>query len=80
MAKLHSPLAPVRLLRPDVPARIEEVLTRASAMHPDDRYPTVAEFVASWQTAVVRQPDDDHRTAGDYRPTSGRGNGSARRH
>ena len=51
-SKLQSPLAPVRLLRPDVPARLEEVLTRASAVHPDDRYPTVAEFVASWQTAV----------------------------
>ena len=51
-AKLQSPLAPVRLLRPDVPARIEDVLTRASAVHPDDRYPTVAEFVTSWQTAV----------------------------
>ena len=30
-AKLDSPLAPVRLLRPDVPARVEEVLARASA-------------------------------------------------
>ncbi len=51
-AKLESPLAPVRLLRPDVPARVEEVLTRASAVHPDDRYPTVAEFVDSWRTAL----------------------------
>ena len=52
-AKLVSPLAPVRLLRPDVPARLEEVLARASAIHPDDRFATVAEFVASWQSALA---------------------------
>ena len=52
-AKLDSPLAPVRLLRPDVPARLEEVLARASAIHPDDRFATVAEFVASWQSALA---------------------------
>ena len=52
-AKLDSPLAPVRLLRPDVPARLEEVLARASAIHPDDRFATIAEFVASWQSALA---------------------------
>ena len=52
-AKLESPLAPVRLLRPDIPARLEEVLARASAIHPDDRFETVAEFVASWQSALA---------------------------
>jgi len=51
--KLEAPLAPVRLLRPDVPARLEEVLARASAIHPDDRFATVAEFVASWQSALA---------------------------
>lgn len=51
-AKLASPLAPVRLLRPDVPARLEEVLARASAIHPDDRFATITEFVASWQSAL----------------------------
>lgn len=27
------------------------VLARATAPHPDDRYPTIAEFVAAWHAA-----------------------------
>ena len=51
-AKLRTPLAPLRAALPGVPSRLDEVLRRASAVHPDDRFGTVAEFVASWQAAV----------------------------
>jgi serine/threonine protein kinase/tetratricopeptide (TPR) repeat protein len=38
---------PVRVLRPDVPPPVERALARALAKEPDDRFPSVAEFVAA---------------------------------
>lgn len=40
-----------RLLRPDVPGGIDEVLTKALAKDPEQRYATVAEFVTALQEA-----------------------------
>src|SRR5438445_2610853 len=40
---------PLRALRPDAPARVERVLARALAKNPDDRFATVAEFLAALQ-------------------------------
>ncbi|HET9294209.1 MAG TPA: protein kinase [Gemmatimonadales bacterium] len=41
---------PVRALRPDVPAQMAKVLTRALAKDPADRYESVAAFVAALQS------------------------------
>src|SRR3989475_10443549 len=40
---------PLRALRPDAPARVERVLARALAKNPDERFVTVAEFLAALQ-------------------------------
>src|SRR5207302_5458369 len=46
VAETARPLPP---LRPDAPARGERVLARALAKNPDDRFATVAEFLAALQ-------------------------------
>jgi TolB-like protein/Tfp pilus assembly protein PilF len=38
---------PVRALRPDAPVRVERALARALAKNPDERFATVAEFLAA---------------------------------
>jgi eukaryotic-like serine/threonine-protein kinase len=38
---------PVRALRPDAPPRVERALARALAKNPDERFATVAQFVAA---------------------------------
>src|SRR2546426_849603 len=38
---------PLRAVRPDAPARVERVLARALAKNPDERFATVAEFLAA---------------------------------
>ena len=40
---------PLRAVRPDAPARVERVLARALAKNPDERFATVAEFLAALQ-------------------------------
>src|SRR3989441_1758502 len=40
---------PLRALRPDAPVRVERVLARALAKNPDERFVTVAEFLAALQ-------------------------------
>ena len=50
--KLREPLGPVDAFAP-VPTPLAAVLTRAGAVHPLDRYPSVAEFVGAWQRAYA---------------------------
>ncbi|MGQ0703700.1 MAG: protein kinase domain-containing protein, partial [Gemmatimonadales bacterium] len=40
----------IRLMRPELPARVERVLTRALAKEPGDRFPTAADLVGSLET------------------------------
>src|SRR2546430_13181782 len=40
---------PLRALRPDAPVRVERVLARALAKNPDERFVTVAAFLAALQ-------------------------------
>ena len=53
-SKMTEPVGSLRSARPDVPAAVEAVLQRATAVQPKDRYPNAAEFVLAWQSAVGR--------------------------
>jgi serine/threonine protein kinase len=49
---ISDPLPPPSLVRPDVPASIEQVILKALAKDPKDRFATAAEFVAAWKRAL----------------------------
>jgi adenylate cyclase len=53
---LNDPLPPLRAQRPDLPAVLEEVLRRATAKEPDDRYPDVLAFAEAFREAVFGTP------------------------
>ena len=53
MTKLHDALGAVDEFCPGVAPTISTVLSRAGAVHPLDRYASVAEFVAAWQRAYT---------------------------
>lgn len=50
--KLLEPLGPVEAHRPGFPASMSLVLSRASAVHPSDRYADIETFVAAWNRAL----------------------------
>lgn len=62
--KLREPLGALDAVRPDVPPSLAAVLTRAGAVHPLDRYPTVADFVVAWQSAFTGVAAGDTAPAG----------------
>lgn len=49
---ISDPLPPPSLVRPDVPPAIEQVILKALAKDPKDRFATAAEFVAAWERAL----------------------------
>lgn len=44
---------------------IDAVLARATAPHPDDRFPSVADFAHEWQVALATTAADQLRTTGE---------------
>jgi serine/threonine protein kinase len=71
---ISDPLPPPSLVKPDIPPIIEQVLLKALAKDPRDRFATAAEFVAAWARAlqsretVQRTPDE--MTMPPARPTT----------
>ena len=51
--KLTAPLPPVHEHRTDLAAAHSAVLARASAVHPNDRFADIGEFVAAWRRAMA---------------------------
>ncbi|MEJ3653359.1 protein kinase [Actinomycetes bacterium KLBMP 9759] len=45
-----------RVHRPDLPAAVDAVVTRAAAKHPDHRFPTCSAFVAALRSTLVPTP------------------------
>ena len=49
---ISDPLPPPSLVKPDIRPSIEQVLLKALAKDPRDRFATAAEFVAAWERAL----------------------------
>jgi serine/threonine protein kinase len=58
LAHMHQHETPPKLqeFRPDVPAALNDVLLRALAKKPEDRYPTVMDFARDFEKAVSAAP------------------------
>jgi len=52
LAHVHRPLPPPRSINPAIPPDAEQVLFKALAKQPEDRYPTVSAFVAALNGAA----------------------------
>jgi DNA-binding SARP family transcriptional activator/WD40 repeat protein len=50
--QLTESLPPAQATRTDLPSQVDDVLARATAKVPDDRYPTVGAFVAAMHAAL----------------------------
>ncbi len=70
-----APLPSIRSLRPEVPESVEQVLAKALAKEPVDRYDTAAEFTAALESAgAADRPSKSGRpAAGGRAPGSGGG-------
>jgi serine/threonine protein kinase len=55
-AHVHELAAPPSLLRPDLPPAVDEVIARALAKNPDDRYADCREFLAAARDALAPAP------------------------
>ena len=49
---ISDPLPPPSLVKPDIPPSIEQVILKALAKDPRDRFATAAEFVKAWERAL----------------------------
>ena len=59
--QLHDPIPSIRAIRPELPERIDEVFSVATAKQPSDRYPTAGAFamaVRAAETSAGPAPDD----------------------
>lgn len=77
LAILHKrstePPCPPRELNPNIPKRVEQVMLRALAMKPAERYKRAIDFVAALQQAAENKPaSDDEKTVPSFRSLSSR--------
>jgi serine/threonine protein kinase len=56
-AQMSQPPPRVIPLRPDLPAETDDVLARALAKNPDDRFPTCADFIDALGRALAGRPN-----------------------
>ncbi|HQU37130.1 MAG TPA: hypothetical protein PLR65_11150, partial [Anaerolineales bacterium] len=49
---ISDPLPPPSIIKKDLPEPIEQVILKALAKDPSDRYATAAEFLSAWKLAL----------------------------
>jgi len=64
---LSDPLPLPSVIKPDIPDAIEQVILKALAKNPEDRFGTTGEFVTAWKRAL--QIVDTVRSEADMLPT-----------
>lgn len=72
LARMHveEPPAPPRARRPDLSRRLERIILRSLAKHPDDRYPTAAELAEDLRAIHSKtRTTESFQVPGPYRPT-----------
>src|SRR5580704_18692959 len=62
-AHLSTPPPPLTSIRGDLPPAVDDVLARAMAKSPDERYPTCADFADALREALGLDPYDPSRAA-----------------
>ncbi len=55
---VSNPLPLPSSIKPDIPEAIEQVILKALAKNPDDRFDTVAEFLSAWKRALAVKDSD----------------------
>jgi serine/threonine protein kinase len=68
-AHLSTPPPRVTLIRPDLPSAVDDVLIRALAKSPDERYPSCADFADALRDALGLDPYDPSRASHPPIPT-----------
>ena len=72
---ISDPLPPPSLVKPDIPAPIEQVILKALAKDPNDRFTTAGEFVTAWKRALEQaekmQPATEAMTVPPAPPVAG---------
>src|SRR5512141_730064 len=61
---VSNPLPLPSSIKPDIPEAIEQVILKALAKNPDDRFDTVAEFAAAWKRALNARDSAPARYSG----------------
>ncbi len=60
---ISDPLSLPSLVKPDIPAPIEQVILKALAKDPKDRFTTASEFKAAWKRALEQKETVQHAPA-----------------
>ncbi|MFN8533997.1 MAG: serine/threonine-protein kinase [Dehalococcoidia bacterium] len=56
MLQVRQPLPSPRAINPEIPPAVEQVIQKAAAKNPDERYQTAGEFAAALAAAAVPRP------------------------
>jgi WD40 repeat protein len=51
--RVSEPLPPLSRARPDLPPALDQVIRRATALHPEERFPDIQEMLIAFQQAIV---------------------------